>query len=175
MLTPHLFARYPTAADLAGADPAVMEDIIRSTGFFRAKTRAIIAASQDLIRRHGGEVPSTMEELVTLTGVGRKTANVVLGVAFGVPGLPVDTHVTRLSNRLRLTAHRDPVKIETDLCRLVAKEEWTNFSLRLITHGRQVCLARRPACNRCVLSETCPSAELGAVPAARPRTAKRSR
>jgi len=160
MVTPALFRRYPTAANLAGARAADVEQLIQPTGFFRAKTTAIIAMAQDVVARFGGEVPATMDALVTLRGVGRKTANVVLGVAFGVPGFPVDTHVTRLVARLKLTAHTDPVKIEQDVCSMVDPPEWTQLSLRLIEHGRRVCVARTPRCPSCVLNDFCPSARL---------------
>jgi endonuclease-3 len=160
MVTPFLFKRYPTAADLAGADQAELEDLIRSTGFFRSKARALREMAQDLIRQYGGEVPPRMEDLVRLRGVGRKTANVVLGVAFGVPGFPVDTHVTRLTRRLKLTSATDPVKIEEDVCGIVPREEWIGLSLRLILHGRRVCQARQPRCAECVLVDICPSAFL---------------
>jgi endonuclease-3 len=156
-ITPELFRRYPTAADLAAADPAVVEELIKPTGFFRTKTRRIIAASRKLVEGFGGEVPGTMEDLVSLPGIGRKTANVILGVGFGVPGFPVDTHVTRLTNRLKLTASKDPVKIERQVCAIVPKEEWTGLSLRLILHGRRVCIARRPRCEECLLNDFCPS------------------
>ena len=156
-VTPRLFERYPTAADLAAADPAEVEAIIKPTGFFRAKARAIIACARAIVDRFGGEVPNRMEDLVTLPGIGRKTANVILGVAFGVPGFAVDTHVTRLTNRLGLVATRDPVKIEAIVTRLVPPEEWTGLSLRLILHGRRVCEARRPRCEECVLNDFCPS------------------
>lgn len=161
VVTPVLFSRYPTAVALAEARQEDVEEVIRSTGFFRMKTRAIREMAQDLVARFGGEVPARMEDLVTLRGVGRKTANVVLGVAFGVPGFPVDTHVTRLSGRLRLTASTDPVEIESDVCSMVPEEEWTDLSLRLILHGRRVCVARSPRCPHCVLNDICPSAELG--------------
>jgi endonuclease III len=160
LVTPVLFQRYPDAAALAGADPAAVEDLIRATGFFRTKTRAIIEMSQDLVSRYGGTVPGRMADLVTLRGVGRKTANVVLGVAFDVPGFPVDTHVTRLTRLLKLTSATDPVEIETDLCSIVPREHWTDLSLRLILHGRRVCIARRPRCGACVLNDFCPSAVL---------------
>jgi endonuclease-3 len=178
MVTPALFARYPDAAAMAGANLDEVEEIIRSTGFFRAKARALVEMSQDLVTRYGGEVPARMEDLVTLRGVGRKTANVVLGVAFGVPGFPVDTHVTRLTRRLRLTNAVEPERIEAEVCAMVPPSEWTELSLRLILHGRRICLARRPLCERCVLNEICPSAGLivGAparaarkAPAAKPR------
>jgi endonuclease III len=157
MVMPVLFARYPTPQDLAAADRGELEELIRSTGFFRSKASHILGASEAIVLRHGGEVPRTMEELTTLPGVGRKTANVVLSVAFGLPGLPVDTHVTRLSGRLRLSASSDPVKIEQDLCGLYPPEEWGAISLRLILHGRRVCVARRPRCEICELADLCPS------------------
>jgi endonuclease-3 len=156
-VTPALFSRYPTAADLAAADPAEIELLIKPTGFFRAKTRSIIAASRKLLEMFGGEVPPAMEDLVKLPGIGRKTANVILGVGFQVPGFAVDTHVIRLTKRLKLVATRDPVKIEALICRMVPKEEWTGLSLRLILHGRRVCIARRPRCEECVLNDFCPS------------------
>ena len=157
LITPTLFERYPTAVDLAAADPAVVEQIIKPTGFFRTKTRRIIDASRKLVELYGGEVPPQMEDLVTLPGIGRKTANVILGVGFGVPGFAVDTHVTRLSNLLGLVATRDPVKIEAIVCRMVPPSEWTGLSLRLILHGRRICIARRPRCEQCVLNDFCPS------------------
>jgi endonuclease-3 len=156
MVTPALFARYPEAAAFANADPAELESLIRSTGFFRAKARSIIACCQQIVERHGGEVPRTMEELVHLSGIGRKTANVILGVGFGVPGIAVDTHVTRLSRRMGLTVHDDPVKIEHDLMALVPRKEWTRFGLRMILHGRQVCTARKPNCDGCGVAPHCP-------------------
>jgi endonuclease-3 len=164
MVTPLLFRRYPDAAALATADPAEVEELIRATGFFRSNTRAIIEMSQDLVRRYGGEVPGRMEDLVTLRGVGRKTANVVLGVAFGAPGLAVDTHVTRLTRLLKLTTATDPVEIESDVCALVPPEQWTKLGLRLILHGRRVCVARRPRCPACILNDLCPSAVLPGTP-----------
>jgi endonuclease III len=173
-VTPALFARYPTVGDLAAADDAEVEAIIHRTGFFRSKARAIREMSQDLVLRHNGEVPPRMEDLVQLRGVGRKTANVVLGVAFGVPGFAVDTHVTRLTGLLRLTSATDPVKIEEDVCSIVPASEWTGLSLRLILHGRRVCIANKPRCHECVLANICPSAELGLAPtrAFRHRVAK---
>jgi endonuclease-3 len=159
-ITPELFRRYPTAADLAAADPAEVERIIKPTGFFRAKTRSIVACSRAIVERFGGEVPDRMEDLVTLPGIGRKTANVILGVAFGVPGFAVDTHVTRLTNRLGLVATRDPEKIEALVTRMVPPAEWTGLSLRLILHGRRVCDARRPRCEECVLNDFCPSSQV---------------
>ncbi len=159
MVTPVLFAAYPTVHDLAGASLADVEEVIRSTGFFRSKSRAIVEMSQDVVATHGGEVPPRMEDLVQLRGVGRKTANVVLGVAFGIPGFPVDTHVTRLTRRLGLTRSLDPVQIERDVCSMVPPEEWTGLSLRLILHGRRCCTARAPQHQACVLRDICPSAD----------------
>jgi endonuclease-3 len=157
LVTPELFKRYPTAAELGAADPAEVEQIIKATGFFRLKTRRIIDASRKIVELFGGEVPSTLDELVKIPGIGRKTANVILGVGFNVPGFAVDTHVTRLTNRLGLVVTRDPVKIEHQVCAMVPKEEWTGLSLRLILHGRRVCDARRPRCEECVLNDFCPS------------------
>ena len=157
LVTPKLFAQYPTAADLAAADPARVEEMIKPTGFFRAKTRSIIAASRKLAEDFGGVVPPRMEDLVTLPGIGRKTANVILGVAFNVPGFAVDTHVKRLTNLLGLVSTRDPVKIEKQVTSMVPPSEWTGLSLRLILHGRRVCIARRPRCEECVLNDFCPS------------------
>jgi endonuclease III len=157
LVTPELFARYPTAAELAAADPAVVEGLIKPTGFFRLKTRRIIDASRKLIELFGGQVPSSIDDLVKLPGIGRKTANVILGVGFDVPGFAVDTHVKRLTNRLKLTSSRDPVKIERQVCSIVPKEEWTGLSLRLILHGRRICIARRPRCEQCILNDFCPS------------------
>ena len=157
-VTPHLFRRMRTAADYAAADLAELEELIHPTGFFRSKARSLVGMGQALMERFDGEVPQTMEELVQLPGVGRKTANVVVGVGFGIAGFPVDTHVTRLANLLGLVRTRDPVKIEAQVCQMVPKEEWTGFSLRLIQHGRQVCIARRPRCPLCPMSSWCPSA-----------------
>jgi endonuclease-3 len=156
LVTPALFARYRSARDFAGADPVELEERIKSTGFFRTKARNIRALGQALVDFHGGEVPSSLEALVELPGIGRKTANVVLGDAFGIPGITVDTHVGRLSRRLGLTVHTDPVKVERDLMRLIPRAEWTPFSHRLIYHGRQVCLARSPRCDSCALDALCP-------------------
>jgi endonuclease-3 len=161
MVTPVLFAKYPTAADYAGADRAEVEAIIVSTGFFRAKTTSIIGMAQALCDRFGGEVPRRLKDLVTLPGVGRKTANVVLGNAFGIPGLTVDTHMLRLSNRLRWTTSADPVKVEQDIAALIPRKEWTLLSHRVIWHGRRVCHARKPACGACGLARWCPSFGLG--------------
>ena len=156
-VTPALFARYPDAAALAGADPLELQELIRPTGFFNAKARSLIGMASALVERFGGEVPDRMADLVRLPGVGRKTANVVLSVAFGKPGLAVDTHVLRLSKRLGLTQHDDPVKVEADLNPMVPAGKRGLFSLRLILHGRRVCVARKPACHACVLHDICPS------------------
>ena len=161
MVTPHLFAKYRTAADYAVADPRVLETEIQSTGFFRNKTKSIIGMAQALVEQHGGEVPQTMEELTALPGVGRKTANVILGTWFKKnEGVVVDTHVHRLSRLLRLTRQDDPVKIEQDLMKIVPRAEWTWFSHTLIQHGRTVCIARRPRCADCVLNRLCPSSQV---------------
>src|SRR3984885_700815 len=152
MVTPALFAAYPDAASLAAANPEHVEELVRSTGFFRAKTRSLIGMASAVADRYGGEVPTDLADLVTVPGVGRKTGNVVRSVWFGLPGLPVDTHVTRLSHRLRLTSETDPVKIEADLGAMVPPEEWGLLSLRLIEHGRQVCDARKPRCGDCGLA-----------------------
>ena len=157
LITPILFGRYPTALDLAGADPAAVEQIIVPTGFFRLKTRRIIAASRVLVDKFGGEVPPRMEDLVQVPGLGRKTANVILGAGFDIPGFAVDTHVTRLTNLLGLVKTRVPEKIEAQVTRMVPPAEWTALSLRLILHGRRVCVARRPRCEECVLNDFCPS------------------
>jgi endonuclease-3 len=156
MVTPALFARYPDAQAYAKANIAELETMIQSTGFFRNKARNIQACCQMLVEMHGGQVPRTMEELVPLPGVGRKTANVILGNAFGVPGIPVDTHVGRLSRRMGLTEHDDPVKVESDLMNLIPKDEWTMFGHRMIFHGRQVCQSRKPKCAECTLKKICP-------------------
>jgi endonuclease-3 len=156
-VTPTLFARYRTAEDYASADREEMEKIIMSTGFFRAKTNNIIKLGQALCDRFGGEVPRTMDELVSLPGVGRKTANVVLGNAFGVPGITVDTHFMRLARRFGWTTATDPVKIEHEIGELIPRKDWTLLSHRLIWHGRRVCHARRPACGACPLARLCPS------------------
>ena len=157
MVTPALFAKYPSPEDLVHADPAELEEIIRSTGFYQAKARNLMGMARGLVDRFAGEVPTALEDLVTLPGVGRKTANVVRSVAFDLPGLPVDTHVGRLARRLGLTAEEDPVKVEHELNALVSAAERGRFSLRLILHGRRVCDARKPNCGACVLSEICPS------------------
>ena len=156
LVTPSLFARYPDARAFADAKLAELEDAIRSTGFFRNKARNIKACCDAIVREHGGEVPGTLEALVKLPGIGRKTANVILGNAFSVPGITVDTHVGRLSRRLGLSKHHDPVKVEHDLMALLPAKDWTLFSHELILHGRQVCHARKPKCTACVLNRFCP-------------------
>ena len=156
-VTPVLFARYGTAADYASADRAEMEKIIQSTGFFRAKTTSLIGLGQALCDRFGGEVPARLKDLVTLPGVGRKTANVVLGNAFGIPGITVDTHFARLARRFGWTTQVDPEKIEQEAGSLFPKSEWTLLSHRLIWHGRRVCHSRKPACGACGVARLCPS------------------
>lgn len=156
-VTPAVFARYPVPEALAAADPGELEHLIHSTGFFRAKARSLIGMAGTVVERFDGQVPSAMADLVTLPGVGRKTANVVRSVGLGLPGLPVDTHVGRLSRRLGLTTEDDPVKAEQDLDALVPAGQRGLFSLRLILHGRRVCTARRPRCEVCVLNDLCPS------------------
>lgn len=159
MVTPQLFARWPDPRSLAAAKPAQLEGVIRSTGFFRAKARSLLGCARALVDRHGGEVPKTLEELVHLPGVGRKTANVVLGSAFGISsGVVVDTHVGRICRRLGLTKHADAVRAERDLVRLVPRDHWIGFSHRLIEHGRTVCSARAPKCEECPLADLCPRA-----------------
>jgi endonuclease-3 len=157
MVTPVLFAKYRTAADYAAADRAELEGLIQSTGFFRAKTNALIGLGQALVERYDGVVPGRLKDLVTLPGVGRKTANVVLGNAFGVPGITVDTHVGRLSRRFGWTAESDPEKVEAEVGALFPRRDWTMLSHRLIWHGRRVCHARKPACGACPLAGLCPS------------------
>ena len=161
LTTPALFARYPSALDYAQADRAELEDLIRPTGFFRNKATALIGLGQALVERFDGEVPATLAELVTLPGVGRKTANVILGNAFGIPGITVDTHFKRLVGRWRWTAEHDPVKIEHAVGELIERAEWTMLSHRVIFHGRRVCHARKPACGVCVLARDCPSFGIG--------------
>ena len=161
MVTPVLFARYHTAADYAAANREDIEKIIQSTGFFRAKTTAIMAVGQALCERFGGEVPNRLKDLVTLPGVGRKTANVVLGNAFGVPGITVDTHFGRLARRFGWTTETDPDKVESEVGALFPRSEWTMLSHRLIWHGRRVCHARRPACGACEVARWCPSYGIG--------------
>jgi endonuclease-3 len=156
LVTPALFTRYPDAAAYANADRMELEGMIQSTGFYRNKAQNIMKCCHQLVARHGGEVPRTMEELMPLPGIGRKTANVILGNAFGVPGIPVDTHVGRLSRRMGLTRHKNPVKVERVLMALVPQEEWTMFGHRMIYHGRRVCHARNPRCDQCALAALCP-------------------
>jgi len=160
MVTPALFERYPTPADLAAANPRDVEEIIRSTGFYQNKTKSLLGMAQALIERFDGEVPTTLDDLVTLPGVGRKTGNVVRSVAFGLPGLPVDTHVLRLSRRLGISELDDPVKMELELDSYLPPREWGPFSLRMILHGRRVCDAKQPKCAECVLEDICPSSRL---------------
>jgi endonuclease-3 len=168
-VTPALFAAFPAPEDLVGAGLDELEGIIRPTGFFHAKARSLTGMAQALVERFDGAVPRTIDELVTLPGVGRKTANVVLSVAFGLPGLPVDTHVGRLARRLGLSAAEDPVVVERDLCALVPPDEWGALSVRLILHGRNVCDARRPRCDVCQLADVCLRAGVGSVaPLVRP-------
>jgi endonuclease III len=157
-VTPRLFERYPTPTALAAADPLDVEEIVHPTGFFRQKTKSLIGMATAVEERFDGEVPTALEDLVTLPGVGRKTGNVLRSVAYDLPGLPVDTHVGRLSTRLKLTNETDPVKVEHDLNALVPAEARGGFSLRLILHGRRVCIARRPKCGDCLLADLCPSA-----------------
>jgi endonuclease-3 len=160
MVTPALFDRYPDAASLAAADLGELETIVRSTGFYQSKARNLVAMAHALVERFGGEVPTDLDDLVTLAGVGRKTGNVVRSVAFDLPGLPVDTHVGRLSRRLGLTTEDDPVKVEAELCAHLPPAEWGGFSLRLILHGRRVCDAKVPKCGDCALERQCPSSQL---------------
>jgi endonuclease-3 len=162
-VTPKVFGRYRTAADYAAADRAEMEQLIKSSGFFRNKTTSLIKLGQALVERFDGELPRTIEELVTLPGFGRKTANVVLGNAFGIPGLTVDTHFGRLVRRWRFTAETDPVKVEFAVAKLIPKREWTDFSHRAIWHGRRVCHSRKPACGACSVARWCPSFGTGPV------------
>jgi endonuclease-3 len=160
IVTKSLFRKYPNATAFAAATQPEMERDVRQAGFFRNKAKAVIAASKVLVEKHGGEVPATMEALTALPGVGRKTANVVLSNAFKAPvGVVVDTHVARVSGRLGLTASSDAVKIEEDLMQLIPTKDWTSFSHRLIAHGREICVARKPRCAECELNELCPSAE----------------
>jgi endonuclease III len=161
IVTPALFAKYKTAADYAAANPDVFQSEIHSTGFFRNKTKSILGMAQALEERHDGQVPDTMDALVALPGVGRKTANVVLGNAFGKnEGVVVDTHVGRISGLLKLTKQTDPVKIERDLMELVPRKDWTIFSHLLILHGRKTCIARRPRCESCRINDLCPSSRV---------------
>lgn len=161
MVTPPLFSKYPNAEAMSAAKPEELEEMIKSTGFFRNKTKSLLGMSTAVSEQHGGSVPQTMEQLVRLLGVGRKTANVVLGNAFGLDeGVVVDTHVSRLSNRLGLSRERDPVKIEQDVMALFPREQWTMLAHLLISHGREICNARRPLCEKCVVSDLCPSSRV---------------
>ncbi|MBD2092733.1 endonuclease III [Microcoleus sp. FACHB-1515] len=163
-VTPALFDRFPDAPALAGAELEELENLIRSTGFYRNKAKNIQAACSRIMTEFGGEVPKRMEDLLTLPGVARKTANVVLAHAFDIhAGVTVDTHVKRLSNRLGMTKHADPVRIERDLMKLLPQPDWENWSIRIIYHGRAVCMARNPACDRCALADLCPSVDLTKV------------
>jgi endonuclease-3 len=160
-VTPAVFAKYPDAAAYAAADRAELEDMIHATGFFRAKTNTLINLGQQLLERFDGEVPGTLDQLVTLPGFGRKTANVVLGNAFGIPGITVDTHMLRLTSRWKWSDHTDPVKVEIDVAALIPKKDWTMMSHRVIWHGRRMCHARKPACGVCPLAKICPSYGIG--------------
>ncbi len=170
-VTPALFARYPDAAALAAADPAELEELIRPTGFFRAKAKNLRACAAALVERHGGEVPEALDDLTALPGVGRKTANCVRGDAFGLPGITVDTHVGRLARRLGLTKHDDPVKAEFALMKLLPEASWTRGSHQIILHGRRVCHARRPLCSDCTLAAFCP--QIGVLKSSSPQGASR--
>ena len=161
MVTPALFKRYKKAEDFAGANIRELQSLIKSTGFYRAKAKNIKGLANAIVRDHKGEVPRTLEELIKLPGVGRKTANVVLGHAFDTPGITVDTHFGRLSRRFDWTKETDPVKVEFDVMELIPQREWTNLSQRMIWHGRRRCFARKPACGACPLSELCPSFGIG--------------
>ena len=163
-VTPALFARYPDAAAYAAADRAELEGMIQTIGLYRSKAASIQGLAQAICDRHGGEGPTTLDELVALPGVGRKTANVVLGNAFGVPGITVDTHVGRLARRFGWTSQTAPVKVEADLMRLFPQSEWTDLSHRMILHGRRVCHARKPACDSCPLASMCPSSTAAHTP-----------
>ncbi len=160
-VTPALFARFPDAHAFAAAEQGEVEDLIRTTGYFRNKAKNIIQCCRQIVEHHGGEVPRSLDALVALAGIGRKTANVVLGHAFGMAGIPVDTHVGRLARRLGLTTQANPEKIERDLNALIPKKEWSLFGLRLIYHGRKVCLARKPRCEKCSLAGMCPKVGVG--------------
>ena len=164
MVTPGLFRRWPTPADLAKADPEELEAVIFPTGFYHNKAKSLLGLAQALEDRFSGEVPTALEDLVTLPGVGRKTGNVIRSVAFDLPGLPVDTHVGRITRLLGLTTSADPVKIEHELGALLPPKEWGGFSLRTILHGRKVCVARRPRCAECILNDICPSSQVPAAP-----------
>jgi endonuclease III len=170
LVTPHLFKEYPDPRAMAAADPSHVEQLIVRTGFFRQKTRSLINAARKIVDDFGGEVPSTMEDLVKIPGVGRKTANVILGHVFNQPGFVVDTHVRRLTYRLGFTRSTDPADIELDMQKLLPPDDWTPFSMRLILHGRQVCIARKPQCEICAIGDDCPRVGVG-----KPADHKRSR
>ncbi len=174
MVTPALFEKYRTAADYAGADRAELETEIQSTGFFRAKTNSLIGLGRALVERYDGEVPGKLEDLVTLPGVGRKTANVVLGNAFGVPGITVDTHFGRLARRFAWTEETDPDKVEAAVAAIIPKRDWTMLSHHLIWHGRRMCHARKPACGVCPVAALCPSYGEGEVDAEKARALVKS-
>lgn len=159
LVTPAVFKKYKTAKNYAQANQKTLEALVRSTGFYSAKTRNIIGAFKEITKRFSGKVPDKMEDLITLPGVGRKTANVILGNIYGIPGLVVDTHMIRISNRLKLTNQKDPVKIETELTQIVPQKEWTLFSHLIIWHGRRICFARKPNCIECTVNNFCPSRE----------------
>lgn len=168
-VTPALFKKYPNVCAFAAASPGAVENMIRSTGFYRNKTKNILGAAEAILKRFGGKVPARMEDLITIPGVGRKTANVILGNAFGIPGISVDTHMIRINRLLGLTRHTDPVKIEFDLMKLVPEKDWTLYSHLIIHHGRVRCFARRPDCWHCEIQDLCPSA----YPAASGKTRNR--
>jgi len=174
-VTPALFAKYPDPAAMAAADPRDVERIILTTGFFRQKTKSLKAAAQDIVERFGNRLPDTMEDLVTLRGVGRKTANVILGHVYGKPGLVVDTHVRRVSCRLGLTTSGEPTIIEQDLCAILPSDNWTPFSMRLILHGRQICKAASPRCGQCTLLPDCPQIGVKIVAGKKTSAGKRQR
>ena len=155
-VTPALFERYLSAADFARADPEELMELIRSTGFFRNKAKSIMGMAKGLLEKHGGEVPGKLDDLVKLPGIGRKTANVVLGNAFGVPGITVDTHVGRISRRWEFTAQKDPVKVEFDLMEIIPEKRWTKFCHQVILHGRTLCMAKKPNCPQCLILKQCP-------------------
>lgn len=159
MVTPALFAKYKTPKDFAGAKSRELEKLIRSTGFYKNKTKSVIGCSKGIVEKHKGKVPASLEELVKLPGIGRKTANVVLGECFDIPGVVVDTHVKRLSNRLGLTENTNPEKIEQDLMKITPEKDWSNLSILLIFHGRRVCKARKPDCSNCSLCNLCPTCQ----------------
>lgn len=168
-VTPALFARFPTPEAFADCDISELEDLIRSTGFFRNKAKNIKLCCQQIVERHSGQVPGTLEELVKLAGIGRKTANVILGDAFRTPGITVDTHVGRLSRRLGLTEETNPVKAERDLMKIIPRRQWTTFSHRMIFHGRQICHSRKPKCDTCPLANICPKIGIGDKKPSKPK------